>query len=69
VTSSKLDSLGEVMGAFELIVTIVFVSMEMRLGRQAEAKYRPRIGLVQGLGVEPCCNHKPIIERNKGNVK
>ena len=38
MTISELGSLGEVIGAFGLIVTIVFLSMEMRLARQAEAK-------------------------------
>ena len=36
MTISELGSLGEVVGAFGLIVTLVFLSMEMRLARQAE---------------------------------
>lgn len=36
MTISELGSLGEVIGAFGLIVTLVFLAMEMRLGRQAE---------------------------------
>ena len=36
MTISELGSLGEVVGAFGLIVTIVFLAIEMRLKRQAE---------------------------------
>ena len=36
MTISELGSLGEVVGAFGLIVTIVFLAMEMRLKRQSE---------------------------------
>ena len=36
MTISELGSLGEVIGAFGLIVTIVFLAMEMRLKRQSE---------------------------------
>ena len=36
MTISELGSLGEVVGAFGLIVTLVFLAMEMRLKRQAE---------------------------------
>ena len=36
MTISELGSLGEVVGAFGLIVTLVFLAMEMRLTRQAE---------------------------------
>ncbi|MAC68596.1 MAG: hypothetical protein CMP84_00015 [Gammaproteobacteria bacterium] len=36
MTISELGSLGEVIGAFGLIVTLVFLAMEMRLTRQAE---------------------------------
>ena len=36
MTISELGSLGEVIGAFGLIVTLVFLAMEMRLARQAE---------------------------------
>ena len=36
MTISELGSLGEVIGAFGLIVTLVFLAMEMRLKRQAE---------------------------------
>ena len=36
MTMSELGSLGEVVGAFGLIVTLVFLAMEMRLARQAE---------------------------------
>ena len=36
MTISELGSLGEVVGAFGLIVTLVFLAMEMRLARQAE---------------------------------
>ena len=36
MTISELGSLGEVIGAFGLIVTIVFLAMEMRMKRQDE---------------------------------
>ena len=36
MTISELGSLGEVVGAFGLIVTIVFLAMEMRMKRQNE---------------------------------
>ncbi|MBH73985.1 MAG: hypothetical protein CMM57_10105 [Rhodospirillaceae bacterium] len=36
MTISELGSLGEVIGAFGMIVTLVFLAMEMRLKRQAE---------------------------------
>ena len=36
MTISELGSLGEVVGAFGLIVTLVFLAMEMRLKRQSE---------------------------------
>ena len=36
MTISELGSLGEVIGAFGLIVTIVFLAMEMRMKRQNE---------------------------------
>ena len=36
MTISELGSLGEVIGAFGLIVTIVFLAMGMRLKRQSE---------------------------------
>ena len=36
MTISELGSLGEVIGAFGLILTLVFLAMEMRLARQAE---------------------------------
>ena len=36
MTISELGSLGEVVGAFGLIVTLVFLAVEMRLKRQAE---------------------------------
>ena len=36
MTISELGSLGEVIGAFGLIVTLVFLAMEMRLKRQSE---------------------------------
>ena len=36
MTISELGSLGEVIGAIGLIVTLVFLAMEMRLARQAE---------------------------------
>ena len=36
MTISELGSLGEVVGALGLIVTLVFLAMEMRLKRQAE---------------------------------
>ena len=36
MTITELGSLGEVVGAFGLIVTLVFLAMEMRLTRQAE---------------------------------
>ena len=36
MTLSELGSLGEVIGAFGLIVTLVFLAMEMRLKRQAK---------------------------------
>ena len=36
MTISELGSLGEVVGAFGLIVTIVFLAMEMRMKRQDE---------------------------------
>ncbi|MBL6804214.1 MAG: hypothetical protein ISQ56_02720 [Pseudomonadales bacterium] len=36
MTISELGSLGEVIGAFGLIVTLIFLAMEMRLARQAE---------------------------------
>ena len=39
MTISELGSLGEVVGAFGLIVTIVFLAMEMKLKREDE-KYR-----------------------------
>ena len=39
MTISELGSLGEVIGAFGLIVTIVFLAMEMKLKREDE-KYR-----------------------------
>ena len=38
MTIRELGSLGDVIGAFGLIVTIVFLAMEMRLKRQAEDK-------------------------------
>ena len=34
MTISELGSLGEVVGAFGLIVTIVFLAMEMRMTRE-----------------------------------
>ena len=37
MTISELGSLGEVVGAFGLIVTLVFLAMEMRLKRQDES--------------------------------
>ena len=36
MTISELGSLGEVVGAIGLIVTLVFLAMEMRLKRQSE---------------------------------
>ena len=36
MTISELGSLGEVVGAFGLIVTIVFLAIEMRMKRQDE---------------------------------
>ena len=36
MTISELGSLGEVVGALGLIVTLVFLAVEMRLKRQAE---------------------------------
>ena len=36
MTISELGSLGEVVGAFGLIVTLVFLALEMRLKRQSE---------------------------------
>ena len=37
MTISELGSLGEVVGALGLIVTLVFLGMEMRLKRQDES--------------------------------
>ena len=37
MTISELGSLGEVVGAFGLIVTLVFLAMEMRLKRKDES--------------------------------
>ena len=36
MTISELGSLGEVIGAFGLIVTLIFLAMGMRLKRQSE---------------------------------
>ena len=36
MTISELGSLGEVVGAFGLIVTLVFLAIEMSLKRQSE---------------------------------
>ena len=38
MTIRELGSLGEVVGAFGLIMRLVFLAMEMRLKRQAEDK-------------------------------
>ena len=37
MTISELGSLGEVVGAIGLIVTLIFLAMEMRLKRQDES--------------------------------
>ena len=56
MTISELGSLGEVIGAFGLIVTLVFLSMEMRLARQAEESRDQ--GHQESAVVQPLSRHR-----------